>query len=164
MPTIMKRLATLLIVAGITLVGYTGAVYSVLSQDMPDNTSEPVYSAVEAQEVESIDDTVEVEAPIVEQAPVARTAPEEKTEEPVEDQSGWRKFLDEQNLKGGAYAEAVDCIYNWGKYNNAAKAHEISYIYNNFYILSATEKDSVVEQVFEKVRAERTCAPRWIPG
>lgn len=44
----MKRIATLLTIAGITLVGYTGAVYSVLSHDTPDNTSEPVYSIQEA--------------------------------------------------------------------------------------------------------------------
>lgn len=45
-----KRIATLLTIAGITLVGYTGAVYSVLSHGAPDSAPEPVYNAVEVVE------------------------------------------------------------------------------------------------------------------
>lgn len=51
----MKRLATLLTVAGISLVAYSGAVYATLGQEMPDSAPEPVLSvqSVEA----SIEDT-----------------------------------------------------------------------------------------------------------
>lgn len=151
------KVKVLLGTATIALVGFVGAVHTVLGQDMPDvpqTSVVPVVEAVEQPQVPEFQETVEVETIVT--APVATEKVEQAT---IDDRPEWRKYLDEKKTLGGDYAVAVECIDNWENYLNAESTFRLKEV-SDFRQADDAIRNLTVVDTFSHVYKNRPCASR----
>lgn len=148
----MKKKIILLSLPLLALAG-GGVSYALMNNEK--SVEHSVAQIIEAPTSDTVEE-VEVETPIVEETTVTRTAPEQETVDSVDILPEWQRFLEEQNLKGSAHMEAVDCILNWGNYLTPASALAMHPI--GVFMQSAEDyKNDKAAELFEHTLQNRPC-------